>query len=155
MKKAPLIILGLVLLCGAIAMFTLKMPSSQSPGIGAEIAPKQIIAPIAADGPIVLEKGSPAIPPLDFPDDMERSIKLPVIEQTLPPGPGKGNLAALCTTCHTLRYITMQPSFSRKVWDAEVHKMKNVFGAPLNDQQMEQVVDYLVAVKGVNDAAHY
>jgi len=76
------------------------------------------------------------------------SITLPAVKSELPPGPNRDTVAATCVICHTTRYITMQPAFSRTVWTAEVDKMRKTFGAPLTDAQAAQVVDYLVAVRG-------
>ena len=42
----------------------------------------------------------------------------------------------------------MQPRFSPEVWTAEVQKMRKVFGAPVGDDQVEEIVNYLVSVRG-------
>jgi hypothetical protein len=49
--------------------------------------------------------------------------------------PGKGvELAqALCTNCHSVDYVVMQPPMPRKFWDGEVKKMKDKYAAPLPD----------------------
>jgi cytochrome c5 len=48
---------------------------------------------------------------------------------------GKGvELAqALCTNCHSVDYVVMQPPMPRKFWEAEVKKMKDKYAAPLPD----------------------
>src|SRR5438309_5781793 len=61
------------------------------------------------------------------------SITLPAMQPELPAGPGRDTVAATCVICHSTRYITMQPAFSRAAWTAEVDKMRKVFGAPLTD----------------------
>jgi cytochrome c5 len=76
------------------------------------------------------------------------SITLPAMQPELPAGPGRDTVAATCVICHSTRYITMQPAFSRAAWTAEVDKMRKTFGAPLTDAQAAQVVDYLVAIRG-------
>jgi cytochrome c5 len=80
------------------------------------------------------------------------SITLPAMQPELPAGPGRDTVAATCVICHSTRYITMQPRFSRAAWTAEVDKMRKVFGAPLADAQAAQVVDYLVAIRGAAGA---
>ena len=75
-------------------------------------------------------------------------IKLPAMTPELPPGPGRETVSATCVICHTTRYITMQPRFSRVAWTAEVDKMRKTFGAPLTDAQAAEVVNYLVAIRG-------
>ena len=42
----------------------------------------------------------------------------------------------------------MQPNFPRKTWIAEVDKMKKVYGAPIQDEQVEPMVNYLVSIRG-------
>ena len=77
-----------------------------------------------------------------------RSITLPQINTAMPAGPGQAIFAGNCTICHTPRYVLMQPPFPRKTWQAEVEKMKKVYGAPLADEQIPPIVDYLVSVRG-------
>jgi mono/diheme cytochrome c family protein len=79
-------------------------------------------------------------------------IKLPAMTPELPPGPGRETVSATCVICHTTRYITMQPRFSRAAWTAEVDKMRKTFGAPLTDAQAAEVVNYLVAIRGAEGA---
>ena len=76
------------------------------------------------------------------------SITLPAMQPALPDGPGRDTVMAACVICHSNRYITMQPAFSRTVWKNEVDKMRKTFGAPLNDDQAAQAVDYLVSIRG-------
>jgi mono/diheme cytochrome c family protein len=75
-------------------------------------------------------------------------IKLPAMPVELPPGAGRETVTVTCVICHTTRYITMQPRFSRAAWTAEVDKMHKTFGAPLTDAQAAEVVNYLVAIRG-------
>jgi hypothetical protein len=85
---------------------------------------------------------------VDVPTTGVRSITLPTIDTDLPPGPGKLTLVSACTFCHSPRYMTMQPNFSKKKWTEEVDKMKKVYGAPIQDEQVEPIVNYLVAIRG-------
>jgi hypothetical protein len=77
-----------------------------------------------------------------------RTIELPQVPPNLPDAPGKSAVEAGCVICHSTRYITMQPPFSRAVWAAEVDKMRKTYGAPITDEQAKPIVDYLVAVRG-------
>jgi hypothetical protein len=45
----------------------------------------------------------------------------------------------------------MQPTFPRRVWKAEVQKMIDDFKAPISEQDQAQIVDYVVAVFGIED----
>lgn len=82
-----------------------------------------------------------------------RSIALPSLNPDLPPGPGRDTVATTCAFCHSGRYITDQPRFPRQTWVNEVDKMRKTFGAPLTDQQAADAVEYLVAIKGVDQPA--
>src|SRR5258708_5647647 len=62
-------------------------------------------------------------------------ISLPAMQVELPAGRGRDTVSATCVICHSMRYITMQPPFSRAAWTAEVDKMRKTFGAPLTDAQ--------------------
>ncbi len=84
----------------------------------------------------------------DIPTTGVRSIKMPVIQTDLPNGPGKATVMSTCTICHTQRYVLMQPAFPRKTWIAEVEKMKKAYGAPVLDEQVEPIVNYLVSIRG-------
>jgi hypothetical protein len=64
----------------------------------------------------------------------------------LPPGPGKDVVETACALCHTLAYIPMNSRFmSADTWKAEVTKMRAAFGAPIDDDAANAIVDYLVA----------
>ena len=70
-------------------------------------------------------------------------------EPTFPDVEGRDLFLNNCMTCHTTRYISMQPSFSRKIWQAEVTKMIEKFHAPIDTNVGKKIVDYLVRIKGV------
>ena len=61
---------------------------------------------------------------------------------------GKQEFVSFCGICHSLKYITMQPDFPRKTWDAEVHKMVEKYHAPIDSVKSRIIVDYLMAIKG-------
>src|SRR5512132_4376653 len=69
-------------------------------------------------------------------------------------GPGRDVVETNCGICHSLDYIQMNSPFpDEKLWQAEVAKMINVFGAPVEPDQAKTVVDYLVSNYGVAPAA--
>jgi mono/diheme cytochrome c family protein len=62
----------------------------------------------------------------------------------LKPGPGLDAVQASCATCHTLSYIRMNSVFlSPDVWKAEVTKMRTAFGAPIDDDTANIILQYL------------
>ncbi len=78
-------------------------------------------------------------------------IKLPQETAMYKPSSLPGYALALqnCMTCHSAQYVTTQPtSSSRAYWEATVKKMKEPFGAPLKDEDIPVIVDYLVKTYG-------
>ncbi len=63
--------------------------------------------------------------------------------------PGYNLALQNCMTCHSAQYVSTQPpSSSRAYWEATVKKMKTPFGAPIKDEDMPAIVDYLVKTYG-------
>jgi sulfite dehydrogenase (cytochrome) subunit B len=59
--------------------------------------------------------------------------------------PGSETVEGSCGGCHSLDYIgTNAPFMTQQVWQAEVNKMINVFGAPVTPEEAKTIVDYLV-----------
>jgi len=58
-------------------------------------------------------------------------------------GPGRGETQISCNTCHTVRYITMQPPLPAATWDAEVQKMIKTYGAQISDADAQKIIQYL------------
>ena len=75
-------------------------------------------------------------------------ITLPDYSPKLPAGPNLEVYEKNCLLCHSARYVFMQPPFSRSVWEKEVAKMADVYGANIPEADRPKIVDYLVAVKG-------
>jgi cytochrome c5 len=69
-------------------------------------------------------------------------------ETNFPEGPGKAEFVSYCGICHSLKYITAQPAFPRKTWEAEVHKMIEKYSAPVDSTKAAVIVDYLMAING-------
>jgi sulfite dehydrogenase (cytochrome) subunit B len=62
---------------------------------------------------------------------------------------GADKVEANCAACHTLDYIQMNSTFLNAAgWDAEVAKMINAFGAPINATDAKIIADYLKANYG-------
>ncbi|MEK7953764.1 SorB family sulfite dehydrogenase c-type cytochrome subunit [Luteolibacter soli] len=73
----------------------------------------------------------------------EKRIELPPEKPAYPPGPGADVFAAYCLACHSTEYITTQPKMPRKFWEATVLKMRDKFGAPLPEESVKTITDYL------------
>ena len=78
------------------------------------------------------------------------SISLPHDEAFAPPGPGRDTFVTACVVCHSPRYITSQPPFSREVWKGIVQKMIDAYGAHITSTQAAEIVDYLAATNGAH-----
>ena len=63
---------------------------------------------------------------------------------TLAEGPGRAQVQASCSMCHSLDYIVMNSPFQDKAaWEKTVNKMVTVFGAPLTPEESAAIVEYL------------
>jgi hypothetical protein len=67
----------------------------------------------------------------------------PLYPPDLAAGDGKQDVASYCNTCHSTRYITMQPPLPAAVWQAEVTKMDKTFGAQFPADVAPRIVKYL------------
>ena len=79
-----------------------------------------------------------------------RSITLPHFEPDLPVAPGRDEFMVVCVSCHSPRYVTMQPLFPKRQWEETVDKMVKVYGAQMDQGQRQSIVGYLVTIHGPN-----
>ena len=80
-----------------------------------------------------------------------KSIDLPPDGVQLKPStlPGYAKAQAICSACHSAEYMQYQPATAaRPYWDAMVKRMKVVFKAPIADEDIPLVVDYLAKTYG-------
>lgn len=88
----------------------------------------------------------------DGPNRVQR-IVLPQYPSKIMQGPNVQVYEKDCLICHTARYVSMQPRFSKTVWQSEVKKMVDAYGAPVPEADQALIVEYLVAVKGLQASA--
>lgn len=84
-----------------------------------------------------------------------KAIQLPPDSEQLTPSdlPGYAKARANCVACHSAEYMVYQPPTApRAYWEAMVKRMKAVFKAPLADEDMPAIVDYLVKTYGAEQA---
>ena len=79
-------------------------------------------------------------------------ITLPHFDPDLPVAPGRGAFMVICVSCHSARYVTMQPLFPERQWTETVDKMVKVYGAQMDASQRESIVRYLVKIHGPDSA---
>jgi hypothetical protein len=77
------------------------------------------------------------------PDSQYEAGPYPLYPPELESGEGKAEVEGYCTTCHSTRYITMQPPLPAAAWEAEVSKMRKTFGATIPDEATSRIVAYL------------
>jgi hypothetical protein len=58
-------------------------------------------------------------------------------------GDGRQEVQSFCLTCHSTRYITMQPPLPGATWEAEVNKMMKAYGAPIPEATAKKITAYL------------
>lgn len=69
----------------------------------------------------------------------------PSFTPELAEGEGKQETQSFCATCHSTRYITMQPPLPGATWEAEVSKMMKVYGASIPETTAKKITAYLQA----------
>jgi mono/diheme cytochrome c family protein len=70
-------------------------------------------------------------------------------EVELRAAPGRELVASRCAVCHSLDYIPMNsPFLDRAGWEKTIHKMTDVMGAPIEDQDVKAILDYLTGSYG-------
>jgi mono/diheme cytochrome c family protein len=68
----------------------------------------------------------------------------------LKPGAGLDKVESNCGGCHSLDYVPMNSPFLNAAgWDAEVAKMINAFGAPIEQADAKAIADYLKKNYGI------
>ncbi len=73
---------------------------------------------------------------------------LPEETAAFKPGPNLEVVQGNCGSCHSSDYVLTQPKgakFGKNFWQAEVTKMINVYGAPIEPGDVPKIVDYLTA----------
>jgi cytochrome c553 len=79
---------------------------------------------------------------------------LPLENTSLREGPNRDSFVANCTGCHSVDYIATQPRASRlpkEFWPAEVNKMIHTYGAPISDEDVPKIIDYLTHAYGASE----
>jgi hypothetical protein len=82
-------------------------------------------------------------PPNLSPDGNYKVGAYPIYAPVFPSGDGVSDVKAYCNTCHSPRYITMQPPMPAAAWAAEVNKMVNTYGASIPDDSKQKIIQYL------------
>ena len=74
------------------------------------------------------------------------NYELPEETASFKPGPNLEVVMNNCTACHSADYVQTQPKgpkFKKDFWQAEVTKMIKVYGAPIKEEDVPKIVEYL------------
>ncbi len=69
-------------------------------------------------------------------------------------GAGADAINNTCLACHSAGMVLNQPTMSRAAWQAEVTKMHTTFKAPVDQDAVPAIVDYLARIKGSGEGTH-
>jgi cytochrome c5 len=76
------------------------------------------------------------------------SVELPSSDVAFP-GPNAEAIADNCLACHSAGMVLTQPTLSKATWDGVVEKMIHTYKAPIGQNDIPAIVDYLAATRGV------
>ena len=77
------------------------------------------------------------------------NVDLPTGDSLFPgSGPSADAINNNCLACHSPDMVLNQPALPKATWEAEVHKMINVYKAPVDEADVAAIVEYLVNTKG-------
>lgn len=79
----------------------------------------------------------------------QSTLNLPPDPMSFQPAPGSQLANSYCLICHSAEYIYMQPPHHREQWTEIVQKMKKSFGCPIPDEQISQLVEYLLSQNSI------
>ena len=77
-------------------------------------------------------------------------FSLPPETSGFKPGAGAETAIAQCLLCHSADYVSTQPRLARTAWKAIVLKMRDKYGAPVPEDKLERLVDYLAKIYGAD-----
>ena len=73
-------------------------------------------------------------------------LEFPPDTASFPDGPNVKIVNQNCLACHSADMVLDQPLLPRATWAAEVAKMRATYKAPLKDDDIPLIVDYLAAI---------
>jgi|SRR5690349_5372269 cytochrome c553 len=95
----------------------------------------------------VLPASTPALVQ-QLPAIKSTTVDLPSGDSMFPGGAAADAINNNCLACHSADMVLNQPTLPKATWEAEVHKMINVYRAPIDDADVPAIVDYLTSIRG-------
>jgi mono/diheme cytochrome c family protein len=75
-------------------------------------------------------------------------VALPANDEPFPPGIGADIAGSQCLICHSAGMVLTQPPLKKDEWRAEIMKMRSAYGAPIPDDQVDALSEYLKNING-------
>jgi mono/diheme cytochrome c family protein len=75
-------------------------------------------------------------------------VELPASDEPFPPGVGADIASSQCLICHSAGMVLTQPPLKKEEWRAEIMKMRSAYGAPISDDQVDGLSEYLKNING-------
>jgi cytochrome c5 len=75
-------------------------------------------------------------------------VALPENDEPFPPGIGADIAGSQCLICHSAGMVLTQPPLKKDEWRAEIMKMRSAYGAPIPDDQVVALSEYLKNING-------
>ena len=75
-------------------------------------------------------------------------VELPANDEPFPPGIGADIASSQCLICHSAGMVLTQPPLKKNEWRAEILKMRTAYGAPIPDDQVDGLSEYLKNING-------
>jgi mono/diheme cytochrome c family protein len=75
-------------------------------------------------------------------------VALPENDEPFPPGIGADLAGSQCLICHSAGMVLTQPPLKKDEWRAEIMKMRSAYGAPIPDDQVDALSEYLKNING-------
>ena len=69
------------------------------------------------------------------------TVDLPSGDSLFPGGAAADAINNNCLACHSADMVLNQPALPKATWEAEVHKMINVYRAPIDEADVPAIVD--------------
>lgn len=75
-------------------------------------------------------------------------VELPAGDESFPAGVGEDIASSQCLICHSAGMVLTQPPLKKDEWRAEITKMRTVYGAPIPEDQVDGLAEYLKSING-------
>jgi cytochrome c5 len=75
-------------------------------------------------------------------------VELPATDEPFPAGVGADIANSQCLICHSAGMVLTQPPLTKGEWRAEIMKMRSAYGAPIPDDQVDGLSEYLKSING-------